>query len=105
MYLARFSYDMLPVNRQQAIDFIRQEVEIARRDGLTARLLVPLTRGHGDAALQFEVELTSLDRLDQFRHRGAGPDEADRGWIHAFSAILVSPPHVEILRVDTPQPA
>jgi hypothetical protein len=103
MYLARFSYDMLPVNRQQAIDFIRQEVEIARRDGLTARLLVPLTRGHGDAALQFEVELTSLDRLDQFR-RGAGSGEADGSWMHAFSAILVSPPHVEILRVDTPQP-
>jgi hypothetical protein len=55
--------------------------------------------------LQFEVELTSLDRLDQFRHRGAGSGEADRGWIHAFSAILVSPPHVEILRVDTSQSA
>jgi hypothetical protein len=103
VYLARFSYDVLPVNRQQAVDFIRQEVEAARRDGLTARLLVPLTRGHGDAALQFEVELTS--RLDQFRHRGAGSGEADRGWIHAFSAILVSPPHVEILRVDTSQSA
>jgi hypothetical protein len=105
VYLARFSYDVLPVNRQQAVDFIRQEVEAARRDGLTARLLVPLTRGHGDAALQFEVELTSLDRLDQFRHRGAGSGEADRGWIHAFSAILVAPPHVEILRVDTSQSA
>ena len=80
-------------------------VEAARRDGLTARLLVPLTRGHGDAALQFEVELTSLDRLDQFRHRGAGSSEAEGGWIHAFSAILVSPPHVEILRVDTSQSA
>ena len=105
MYLARFSYDVLPVNRLQAIDFIRQEVAAARRDGLTARLLVPLTRGHGDAALQFEVELTSLDRLDQFRHRGAGPGEAEGGWMHAFSAILVSPPRVEILRVDTSQPA
>jgi hypothetical protein len=105
VYLARFSYDVLPVDRQQAVDFIRQEVEAARRDGLTAQLLVPLTRGHGDAALQFEVELTSLDRLDQFRHRGAGSGEADRGWIHAFSAILVSPPHVEILRVDTSQSA
>ena len=26
MYLARFSYDVLPVNRGRAIDFIRQEV-------------------------------------------------------------------------------
>ena len=29
MYLARFSYDVLPVNRQRAIDFIRREVEAA----------------------------------------------------------------------------
>jgi hypothetical protein len=25
MYLARFSYDVLPINRQRAIDFIRRE--------------------------------------------------------------------------------
>jgi hypothetical protein len=73
MYLARFSYDVLPINRQRAIDFIRREVEAARGDGLIARMLVPLTRGHGDgAALQFEVELTHLDQLDQFRNRGVG---------------------------------
>jgi hypothetical protein len=51
MYLARFSYDVLPVNRQRAIDFIRREVEAARGNGLNARMLVPLTRGHGSAAL------------------------------------------------------
>ena len=68
MYLARFSYEFLPVNRTRAIDFIRREVAAARGNGLNARLLVPLTRGRGDnAALQFEVELTSLDQLDQFR--------------------------------------
>jgi hypothetical protein len=33
MYLARFSYDVLPINRQRAIDFIRREVEAARGDG------------------------------------------------------------------------
>ena len=27
MYLARFCYDVLPVNRQRAIDFIHREVE------------------------------------------------------------------------------
>ena len=27
MYLARFSYDVLPANRQRAIDLIRREVE------------------------------------------------------------------------------
>jgi hypothetical protein len=46
-----------------AIEFIHREVEVARRDGLQARLLVPLTRGHGGAALQFEVELSNLDQL------------------------------------------
>jgi len=68
MYLARFSYDVLPVNRQAAVDFILREVEAARSNGLSARLLIPLTRGLGGAALQFEVEMTSLDQLEQFRH-------------------------------------
>ena len=67
MYLARFCYDVLPVNRQRAIEFIHREVEAARANRLNARMLVPLTRGHGErAALQFEVELTNLDQLDQF---------------------------------------
>jgi hypothetical protein len=62
MYLARFCYEVLPVNRQRAIEFIHREVEAARAKRLNARMLVPLTRGHGEgAALQFEVELTSLD--------------------------------------------
>jgi hypothetical protein len=79
MYLARFSYDVLPINRQRALDFIRREVKAARKSGLNARLLVPLTRGHGDgAALQFEVELTELDQLDQFRNRGIGSSKGDR---------------------------
>ncbi|MFL5530839.1 MAG: hypothetical protein ACJ8BC_02525 [Gemmatimonadales bacterium] len=100
MYLARFSYDVLPINRQHAIDFIGREVEAARSNGLNARLLVPLTRGHGGAALQFEVELTSLDQLDQFRSRGVGSDQETGNWMHAFSEILLSPPGVEILRVN-----
>lgn len=102
MFLARFSYDVLPVNRQRAIDFIRREIEAAQGAGLNARLLVPLTRGQGGAALQFEVELTSLDQLEQVRHRGTnGPGGEDTGeWMHAFSEILRAPPAVEILRVD-----
>ena len=100
MYLARFSYDVLPANRQRAIDFIRGEVEAAHRNGLSARMLVPLTRGQGAAALQFEVELGNLDQLDQVRHRGGEADEDSGSWMHAFSEILVSPPGVEILRVD-----
>jgi hypothetical protein len=72
MYLARFSYDVLPINRQRAIDFIRREVEATRRTGLSARLLTPLTRSHGGAALQFEIELNTLDQLEQFRQHGVG---------------------------------
>src|SRR5258707_15412623 len=100
MYLARFSYDVLPVHRQRAIDFIRREVEAARSNGLNARLLVPLTRGHGGVALQFEVELTNLEQLDQFRNRGIGSSEETGGWMHAFSEILIAPPAIEILRAD-----
>ena len=101
MYLARFSYDLLPVNRQRGIDFIRREVEAARGNGLNARLLVPLTRGHGDgAALQFEVELQNLEQLDQFRHRGIGSQSETSNWMHAFSEVLTAPPAVEILHVD-----
>ena len=100
MYLARFSYDLLPADRARALGFIRREVEAARAEGLKARLLVPLTRGEGGAALQFEVELTSLDQLETLRHRGGGPGGDAGEWMRAFSEILLSPPAVEILRVD-----
>ena len=100
MYLARFSYDVLSVNRDRAIEFIRREVEAAKGKEWNARLLVPLTRGQsGTPALQFEIELTSLDQLEQFRHRGVGSPEEAADWMHDFSEILLSPPSVEILRV------
>jgi len=101
MYLARFSYDVLPVNRQRAMECIRQEVQAARGKDLNARLLVPLTRGEGGAALQFEVELTSLDQLDQFRQSGVGSTEETGRWMHEFSQILLCPPEVTLLRLDT----
>lgn len=100
MYLARFSYDVTPVNRRRAVDFILREVASARKAGLNARLLVPLTRSHGAAALQFELELAHLDQLDQFRERGVGTSEETGNWMREFSEILVSPPLVEILRVE-----
>jgi hypothetical protein len=101
MFIARFSYDVLPAHRQQAMEFIRHEAEAARGAGLNARLLVPLTRGQGGAALQFEVELTSLDQLEDLRHRGGEGQPSDgEDWMRAFSEILLSPPLVEILRVD-----
>ncbi len=100
MYLARFSYDLLPANRQRAIDFIRREVEAARERGLNARLLVPLTRGPNGAALQFEVELASLDKLDEIRHHASGSSEQTEDWMRAFSEILLRPPEVELLRAE-----
>ena len=100
MYLARFSYNVAPINRQRALDSIRREVEAARSRGLSARILIPLTRAHGEAALQFEIELTKLDQLEEFRHQGVGSREETGDWMHAFSEILLSPPAVEILRVD-----
>lgn len=106
MYVARFSYDFLPANRHQALEFMRQELQSARAAGLTGRILVPLTRGQGGgAALQFEVELESLDQLDQFRNKGAGPSDETRNWMHEFSKILTAPPSVEILRAEELKPA
>jgi hypothetical protein len=103
MYIARFSYAVSPIDRQRAIDFIHRELEAAQRNRLNARLLVPLTRGKGGAALQFEVELSSLDQFEQFRERGIDSDQETGNWMHAFSEILTSPPEVELLRVEEPR--
>jgi len=100
MYVARFSYDVAPLNRERAIELIKREVKAARDKKLNARLLVPLTRGPGGAALQFEVELKNLEQLEDFRHRGVGSAQETGDWMHDFSQVLLSPPEVEILRVD-----
>ena len=104
MYVARFSYDFAPANRQQALDFLHKELKAAQASGLHGRILVPLTRSPGSAgaALQFEVDLTSLDQLDQFRNQSTSVGAADaHRWIHDFSKILTAPPAVEILRAET----
>jgi hypothetical protein len=100
MYLARFSYEVRPADRRKAIEFIRREVAAATAGGMRARLLVPLTRGQGGAALQFEVELSSLDQFSELRQHGGGSPEATGDWMHAFSEILTAPPAVELLRLD-----
>jgi hypothetical protein len=100
MYIARFSYFVAPVDRKRAVDLIRQEVEAATARQMKAKLLVPLTRASGEAALQFEVELAQLDQLESFRECGLGSAEKTREWIEDFSEILVCPPEVELLRVD-----
>lgn len=51
------------------------------------------------------MELTSLDQLETLRHRGGKAGEDAGEWMHAFSEILLSPPWVEILRVDAATPA
>jgi len=99
MYIVRFSYDFLPVHRRQAMELISREVEAAQARGLTARLLVPLTRGQGGASLHYEVELQSLDALDDFRSTGIGSAERTGDWMHELSSLLTAPPLVEILRV------
>jgi len=98
-YLARFSYDVLPANRQRAVDFIRQEVEAAKGRGLNARLLVPLTRRPNGAALQFEVELASLDQLGACAITES--TEQTESWMRAFSEVLLRPPEVELLRQES----
>ena len=102
MYVARFSYEVLPINRERAIDFIRREVKAASRARLKGRLLVPLTRAHGGSSLQFEVELEKLDQFEAFRHRGLESQNKTDNWMKAFSKILLSPPVVELLRIDSP---
>lgn len=100
MYLARFSYDIMPVHRQEALDFMRRELDAARAEGLGARILVPLTRAAGGPSLQFEVEVKDLDDLETFRRRGVGSKEETGAWMHAFSEILAAPPTTEIFRLE-----
>jgi hypothetical protein len=99
MYLARFSYSVMPVNRDRAIALIEREVKAAHDKQLDARLLIPLTRGRDGASLVFELELPSLDDFEQFRERGLGSDQATGNWMQAFSEILNAPPEVELLRI------
>jgi hypothetical protein len=58
-------------------------------------------RGNGGGqALQFEVEVASLDQLDQFRSRGVGSSQDTHLWMNDFSKVLTAPPCVEILRSE-----
>jgi hypothetical protein len=100
MYLARFSYNIKPVDRDKAMDLLGREVAAAAEQGQAARLLVPLTRSLGGAALQVEVEFDSLDAFDRYRDEGLGSAEDTRTWIRELSDILLDPPTVELLRVD-----
>lgn len=99
MFVARFSYDIAPADRDVAIQLIEQEIQAASRQGMAGRLLVPITRGMGTAALQFEVQLRSLDDLERLRHAGFGSERSTAEWVSQLVAVLKTPPCVEILRV------
>ena len=100
MYLARFSYAICPVDRDRALDLLRQQVVAAQGSGLEARLLVPLTRVSGGAALQVEVTMPTLDTFDTFREQGVGGETGTRSWARALSELLLEPPAVELLRIS-----
>ena len=99
MYLARFSYDIKPIDRERAAALLEQEVAAAREQGMEARLLIPLTRPPGGGALQVDVVLPSLDRFETFREEGMGSAEKTREWLRELSDILLEPPSVELLRI------
>lgn len=99
MYVARFSYSIKPIDRERALSLLRQEVRAASEQGLETRLLVPLTRPPGGAALQYEVVLPDLDRFETFREQGLGGEDETRAWLRDLSGILLEPPTVELLRI------
>lgn len=100
MYVARFSYNFKPVDRDTAMDLLGRSVTAAGEQGHRARLLVPLTRAAGAAALQVEVEFNSLDDFERYRDHGMGSAGDTRSWIRELSDILLEPPAVELLRDD-----
>lgn len=99
MYLARFSYSISPADRDRAIDLLQQEVAAAREQDMEARLLVPMTRPPGGAALQYEIVLPNLQAFESFRDHGMGGEEETRSWLRELSEILREPPSVEVLRI------
>ncbi len=100
MYVARFSYAIRPVDRDQVLALLQQEVAAAKDSGLEARLLVPLTRASGAAALQVELTVPTLDDFDTFRESGVGGETGTRSWARELSQYLLEPPAVELLRIS-----
>jgi hypothetical protein len=99
MFVARFSYSIRPIDRDRALTLLAQEVAAARAQKMDARLLVPLTRASGGAALQYELMLKSLDDFERFRDHGVGGAEGTRAWLRDLSELLLEPPAVELLRI------
>lgn len=104
MYVARFSYSIKPVDRDRAIALLAQGLAAARTQEMGGWLFIPVTRPAGGAALEVQVELSSLDQLETFRERGMGSADETRAWMQELSGILLEPPAVELLRVADVQP-
>lgn len=101
MYLIRFCYDCKPSDRNAVLAAIRKEVEAALTRKLRARLLVPQTRGREAPALEYELELPTLDLLDEFRERAIESNEgATHDWMRDLSELLTAPPTITIYRID-----
>jgi hypothetical protein len=100
MYVARFSYAIRPVDRDQVLTLLQKEVAAARDSGLEARLLVPLTRASGAAALQVELTVPTLDAFETFREEGVGGEGGTRSWARELSEYLLEPPAVDLLRIS-----
>ena len=101
MYLVRFCYELKPTDRDTALKIVRREAQAAAEKGYTGRLLIPLTRGEGGAALEYELEVPSLDEIETFREAAIDSDEdATHDWMREFSHLLLAPPIVTIYRID-----
>jgi hypothetical protein len=100
MFLVRFSYDFAPSDRNEVMDLIRREVDAANAKNLKARLLVPLTRGDGAPALEYELEVPTLDSLESFREHGIdSAAESTHEWARELSRLLKKPPAVSMYRI------
>ena len=76
MYVARFSYGLLPINRQQGIEFVRKEVEAAVDNGLkavcwcrlrAAKVAAPLSNSR--SSWQASIDWTSSGAVVRARQR------------------------------------
>lgn len=105
MYVVRFSYTIKPVDRDHVLELLAQAVTAAQGQGLDARLLIPVTRAAGGAALVVEVVLPTLDQLEAYREHGLGSTDRTRAWLRELSDRLLEPPTVELLRIAGAQQA
>ena len=104
MYLARFSYDVLPGEPpgRDRLHFRGVEVKAAATEGLKRTVACaddPATWRRCQLSSSSSSWRASTSLTDFPRARRVGSDEETAKWMRAFSEILTAPPVVEILRV------